>query len=58
MPQPKKISISISYEEDGTTFKNTTKKVIKVDAPLGKILQELEAFEIGVTGQAPLIPNE
>jgi len=58
MPEPKKISISISYEEDRTTFKNTTKKVIMVDVPLGKMSAQLQKSQIGVTGQVPLIPKQ
>ena len=54
MPEPKKITISISYEEDSSTLKNTSRKTIKVDVPLGKILEELSKFEAGVTGQVPL----
>lgn len=55
----KKVTISISYEEEGTTqgYKQSLKKQILTDADTGVIIQQIEKMQVALTGQQSLLPD-
>ena len=55
----KKVTISISYEEEGTTqgYKQSLNKQILTDADTGVIIQQIEKMQVALTGQQSLLPD-
>jgi len=51
----KKITITISYEEENSTLQLTAKHTIITDKPLADILDEVKKMDQKITGVTPLL---
>jgi hypothetical protein len=55
MADPKRVTISVSYEEDNSDYKQSLKKVILTTASTGEIMSEIDKMEQNLTGKVPML---